>query len=171
MDEELTSIVDILTEAKKIRSFAIDESNDKLAMYADSHKFDIIRLRLYNLGRKHVDFVGPEKNYLLELCQMYGAQTNFSNNLNGNRLEYLNTPVDKLDLTPKVRESLQKMNVKYIGELIQKSEQDIKEIKGIGKMAVNVINKELQSYELSLGMKHIDYTRPEKRAYGGGLSI
>ena len=48
---------------------------------------------------------------------------------------------------------LQNANIRYIGELVQKTEQEMLKTKNFGRKSLNEIKEILQSMGLSLGMK------------------
>ena len=66
--------------------------------------------------------------------------------------ENLYRPVDDLELSVRSANCLQNADIKYIGELVQKTEQEMLKTKNFGRKSLNEI-KFLQEMGLSLGMK------------------
>ncbi len=67
--------------------------------------------------------------------------------------ENLYRPVDDLELTVRSANCLQNADIKYIGELVQKSEQEMLKTKNFGRKSLNEIKEFLHEMGLSLGMK------------------
>lgn len=61
--------------------------------------------------------------------------------------------VDELELSVRSANCLQNANIKYIGELCQKSEPEMLKTKNFGRKSLNEIKEILTSMGLSLGMK------------------
>ncbi|TMB14808.1 MAG: DNA-directed RNA polymerase subunit alpha [Deltaproteobacteria bacterium] len=67
--------------------------------------------------------------------------------------ENLYRPVDDLELSVRSANCLQNADIKYIGELVQKTEQEMLKTKNFGRKSLNEIKEFLQEMGLSLGMK------------------
>lgn len=67
--------------------------------------------------------------------------------------ENLYRRVDELELSVRSANCLQNANIKYIGELCQKSEPEMLKTKNFGRKSLNEIKEILTSMGLSLGMK------------------
>jgi len=67
--------------------------------------------------------------------------------------ENLYRPVDELELSVRSANCLQNADIKYIGELVQKSEQEMLKTKNFGRKSLNEIKEILQDMGLSLGMR------------------
>lgn len=67
--------------------------------------------------------------------------------------ENLYRRVDELELSVRSANCLQNANIKYIGELCQKSEAEMLKTKNFGRKSLNEIKEILGSMGLSLGMK------------------
>ncbi len=61
--------------------------------------------------------------------------------------------VDELELSVRSANCLQNANIRYIGELVQKTESEMLKTKNFGRKSLNEIKEVLQSLGLSLGMK------------------
>jgi len=61
--------------------------------------------------------------------------------------------VDELELSVRSANCLQNANIKYIGELCQRSETEMLKTKNFGRKSLNEIKEILQSMGLSLGLK------------------
>jgi len=72
--------------------------------------------------------------------------------------ENLYRRVDELELSVRSANCLQNANIKYIGELCQKSEQEMLKTKNFGRKSLNEIKEILSSMGLSLGMKLDGFT-------------
>ncbi|MBI4411458.1 MAG: DNA-directed RNA polymerase subunit alpha [Deltaproteobacteria bacterium] len=67
--------------------------------------------------------------------------------------ENLNRRVDELELSVRSANCLQNAAIKYIGELVQKSEGEMLKTKNFGRKSLNEIKEILAEMGLSLGMK------------------
>lgn len=67
--------------------------------------------------------------------------------------EHLNRRVDELELSVRSANCLQNANIRYIGELVQKSEPEMLRTKNFGRKSLNEIKEILTDMGLSLGMK------------------
>jgi DNA-directed RNA polymerase subunit alpha len=67
--------------------------------------------------------------------------------------ENLGKPVEELELSVRAFNCLKNAEIRYIGELVQKSESEMLKTKNFGKKSLNEIKDVLHSMGLSLGMK------------------
>ena len=67
--------------------------------------------------------------------------------------ESLYRPVDDLELSVRSANCLQNADIKYIGELVQRTEQEMLKTKNFGRKSLNEIKEFLQEMGLSLGMR------------------
>src|SRR5262245_16154840 len=67
--------------------------------------------------------------------------------------ENLYRPVDDLELSVRSANCLQNADIKYIGEMVQKSEQEMLKTKNFGRKSLNEIKEFLHEMGLSFGMK------------------
>jgi DNA-directed RNA polymerase subunit alpha len=67
--------------------------------------------------------------------------------------ENLFRPVDDLELSVRSANCLQNADIRYIGELVQKTEQEMLKTKNFGRKSLNEIKEFLQEMRLSLGMR------------------
>jgi DNA-directed RNA polymerase subunit alpha len=67
--------------------------------------------------------------------------------------EHLFRSVDELEFSVRSQTCLQNADIKYIGELVQKSEQDMLKTKNFGQKSLNEIKEILRDMGLELGMK------------------
>lgn len=74
--------------------------------------------------------------------------------------ENLNRRVDELELSVRSANCLQNANIKYIGELVQKSEMEMLKTKNFGRKSLNEIKEILSEMGLGLGMKIESWTFP-----------
>ncbi|MDA8122377.1 MAG: DNA-directed RNA polymerase subunit alpha [Deltaproteobacteria bacterium] len=75
--------------------------------------------------------------------------------------ENLYKPVEELELSVRAYNCLKNAEIKFIGELVQKSEQEMLKTKNFGKKSLNEIKEVLHGMGLSLGVK-IDGFSPDK---------
>ncbi|MDR3170748.1 MAG: DNA-directed RNA polymerase subunit alpha [Treponema sp.] len=66
--------------------------------------------------------------------------------------QILNTPVEELELSVRSSNCLKNANIKSIGELIRKTEDDITKTRNFGKKSLQEIKEKLREWNLSLGM-------------------
>ncbi len=81
--------------------------------------------------------------------------------------ENLSKRVEELELSVRSANCLQNANIKYIGELVQKSESEMLRTKNFGRKSLNEIKEILSEMGLSLGMKIDGWQMPS----GGGEEI
>lgn len=67
-------------------------------------------------------------------------------------LDNLDTPVKELGLSVRVANCLQKARIRYIGELVQRTETDLFKIKNFGRKTIKEIREILAELVLHLGM-------------------
>jgi DNA-directed RNA polymerase subunit alpha len=67
--------------------------------------------------------------------------------------ENLFRPVEELELSVRAANCLQNADIKYIGELVQRSEAEMLKTKNFGRKSLNEIKEILGGMGLSLGMK------------------
>ncbi|MBI5420362.1 MAG: DNA-directed RNA polymerase subunit alpha [Deltaproteobacteria bacterium] len=67
--------------------------------------------------------------------------------------ENLYKPVEELELSVRAYNCLKNADIKFIGELVQRSEQEMLKTKNFGKKSLNEIKEVLHGMGLSLGMK------------------
>jgi len=75
--------------------------------------------------------------------------------------ENLFRSVDELELSVRSANCLKNADIKYIGELVQKSEQEILMTKNFGRKSLNEIKEILQYMGLKLGIK-LDHFPPRE---------
>ena len=67
--------------------------------------------------------------------------------------ELLYRPVEGLPISVRAFNGLQNADIKYIGELVQRTDQDMLKIKNFGRKSLNEIKEVLTDMSLSLGMR------------------
>lgn len=75
--------------------------------------------------------------------------------------EGLNRRVEELELSVRSANCLQNANIKYIGELVQKTEMEMLKTKNFGRKSLNEIKEILVEMGLQLGMKIDGWKMPE----------
>jgi DNA-directed RNA polymerase subunit alpha len=70
--------------------------------------------------------------------------------------EILATPVDELELSVRASNCLKNANINNLGDLTQKTEDEIAKTRNFGKKSLQEIKEKLQEWELNLGMN--DYS-------------
>jgi DNA-directed RNA polymerase subunit alpha len=82
----------------------------------------------------------------------------------------LNTPVEELELSVRSSNCLKNANIKTIGELIRKTEDDIAKTRNFGKKSLQEIKEKLKEWNLSLGITDMNVLKnavritPQKEA-------
>lgn len=69
---------------------------------------------------------------------------------------FLDTPVEELELSVRSSNCLKNANIRTIGDLTKKTEEDIVKTRNFGKKSLQEIKEKLSEWNLSLGMK--DYS-------------
>lgn len=79
--------------------------------------------------------------------------------------KWLETPVEELELSVRSSNCLKNANIRTIGELTRKTEDDIAKTRNFGKKSLQEIKEKLKEWNLSLGMtdySHVsDFTIPK----------
>ena len=70
--------------------------------------------------------------------------------------QILNTPVEELELSVRSSNCLKNANIRTIGELTKKSEDDIAKTRNFGKKSLQEIKEKLKEWNLSLGITDIN---------------
>ncbi len=76
--------------------------------------------------------------------------------------ENLYRPVSELELSVRAANCLRNANIRYIGELVQKTEQEMLKTKNFGRKSLNEIKEILQEMGLHLGMKLENFVPPDQ---------
>ncbi|MBF0103723.1 MAG: DNA-directed RNA polymerase subunit alpha [Deltaproteobacteria bacterium] len=75
----------------------------------------------------------------------------------------LNRRVDELELSVRSANCLQNANIRYIGELVQKTEMEMLRTKNFGRKSLNEIREILTEMGLNLGMKIEGWQYPDEK--------
>jgi len=73
--------------------------------------------------------------------------------------EILNTPVEQLELSVRSSNCLKNANIKTIGELTRKTEDDITKTRNFGKKSLQEIKEKLKEWNLDLGITDLNTLR------------
>jgi DNA-directed RNA polymerase subunit alpha len=68
--------------------------------------------------------------------------------------QILNTPVEELELSVRSSNCLKNANIKTIGELARRTEEDIQKTRNFGKKSLQEIKEKLKEWNLSFGVDH-----------------
>lgn len=74
----------------------------------------------------------------------------------------LGQPIDELELTVRSANCLKAENIYFIGDLVQRAENDLLKTPNLGKKSLNEIKDVLAQHELSLGMTLENWTAPAR---------
>ena len=77
-------------------------------------------------------------------------------------INWLNTPVEELELSVRSSNCLKNANIRTLGELTKKTEDDIAKTRNFGKKSLQEIKEKLQEWNLTLGMT--DYSHLKNAA-------
>lgn len=77
-------------------------------------------------------------------------------------INWLNTPVEELELSVRSSNCLKNANIRTIGELTKRTEEDITKTRNFGKKSLQEIKEKLQEWNLTLGMT--DYSHLKNAA-------
>jgi DNA-directed RNA polymerase subunit alpha len=106
---------------------------------------DAVALAAKILKEQLTVFINFEEEEEFEVPEEKPAE----NNVNENLLR----SVDELDLSVRAENCLQAANIKYIGDLVQKTEAEMLKTKNFGRKSLKEIKELLAEMGLSLGMK------------------
>ncbi len=67
-------------------------------------------------------------------------------------MEKLNLPIEELDVSQRALNSIKRMGITTIGDLVKLTEEDLKNTKNVGRKAINEIKEALRQMGLHLGM-------------------
>lgn len=73
-------------------------------------------------------------------------------------------PIDDLELGVRSTNCLKAENIYFIGDLVQKSENELMKTPNLGKKSLNEIKEALRSHDLDLGMKLDNWSSPKVSA-------
>jgi DNA-directed RNA polymerase subunit alpha len=73
--------------------------------------------------------------------------------------QILNTPVEELELSVRSSNCLKNANIKTIGELTRKTEDDIAKTRNFGKKSLQEIKEKLKEWNLDLGITDVNVLR------------
>ncbi|MFV0437020.1 MAG: DNA-directed RNA polymerase subunit alpha [Desulfopila sp.] len=76
---------------------------------------------------------------------------------------YLDKPVEDLELSVRSANCLKNAEINYIGDLAQKTDQEMLKTKNFGRKSLNEIKALLAEMDLTLGMKFENWVRPSER--------
>jgi DNA-directed RNA polymerase subunit alpha len=76
---------------------------------------------------------------------------------------YLDKPVEDLELSVRSANCLKNAEINYIGDLAQKTDQEMLKTKNFGRKSLNEIKALLAEMDLTLGMKFDSWVRPSER--------
>jgi len=76
--------------------------------------------------------------------------------------ENLFRPVEELELSVRAANCLQNADIKYIGELVQKTEAEMLKTKNFGRKSLNEIKEMLADMGLSFGLKLENFPQREE---------
>ena len=74
---------------------------------------------------------------------------------------YLDKPVEDLELSVRSANCLKNADINFIGELAQKTDQEMLKTKNFGRKSLNEIKTLLTDMDLTLGMKFETWVPPE----------
>lgn len=77
---------------------------------------------------------------------------------------FLDKPVEDLELSVRSANCLKNADINYIGDLAQKSDQEMLKTKNFGRKSLNEIKALLSEMDLTLGMKFEHWVAPNERA-------
>lgn len=73
-------------------------------------------------------------------------------------------PIDELELTVRSANCLKAESVYYIGELVQRTENELMKTPNLGKKSLNEIKEALKAHDLELGMRLDNWSAPKSTA-------
>ncbi len=106
---------------------------------------DAVALAAKILKEQLTVFINFEEEEELEISEETPSEQQFNENLLRS--------VDELDLSVRAENCLQSANIKYIGDLVQKTEAEMLKTKNFGRKSLKEIKELLSEMGLSLGMK------------------
>lgn len=99
-------------------------------------------------------FINFDENIEPEILEMPAEEVKVNENLNRR--------VEELELSVRSANCLQNANIRFIGELVQKTEMEMLKTKNFGRKSLNEIKEILIEMNLSLGMKLEGWVLPKE---------
>ena len=90
------------------------------------------------------------------------SETKVASKISPELAEYLDKTVDELELSVRSANCLHNANIRYIGELVTKTEAEMLKTKNFGRKSLNEIKDILTEMGLSLGMKIEGWDTPSE---------
>lgn len=75
--------------------------------------------------------------------------------------DLLNKNVEELELSVRARNCFRNANIRYFGELVQKTETDLLKIRNFGKKTLRGVKEKLEKFGLYLEMNVNNWSRPK----------
>lgn len=114
------------------------------------------RLASMGLGLKGNVEITPVTRLPDEIITLLGKSAETSDP----RIETLNIELDELTLSVRAAHCLENLNIRYIGELVQKTEAELLKTKNFGRKTIMELTKLLAEYNLHFGMSFPEWTPP-----------
>ncbi len=94
-------------------------------------------------------FLGEEK-----------VELEISKSETSNLTNLFNTPIEELELSGRAYNCLKGAGINYVGQLVQKTENELLKLRSFGKKSLDEIIEKLAKLDLRLGMKNIEWKPP-----------
>lgn len=121
----------------------------------------------FESAKKEVDGVCTRKTALLkqvaDLVKLEGdrERTASPRDVDARTLPILSRPVDDLELNTWPSNCLKAIDIYYIGDLVCKTEDELRHVPNFGRKSLNYVNDALATHGLTLGMALTNWQRPE----------
>jgi DNA-directed RNA polymerase subunit alpha len=166
-EEQVIGVIPIDSIFTPIRKVKTTVSQARVGQQTD---YDKLTLEIFTDGSvKPEDALAYAAKILKEQMTVF---INFDENLVEPELEsaaetgpeptnpHLSRPVDDLELSVRSANCLRNANIRYIGELVQRTETEMLKTKNFGRKSLNEIKQLLYDMGLGLGMKLDGWERP-----------
>lgn len=140
-----------------------DEENERFVEgysdFVNSYVKDVISGRLQAIYDENAEvFDGtPEGRYIQDLINGFSGTVNIE--------AIYDTKLGDLNLSVRAHDCLENDRIKYIGQLVKRTENEMLRIPNFGRKSLNELKEILGGYGLSFGMD-INYILPEERSNG-----
>lgn len=160
----LKDITKFLEEVSAIRAFDLKTS---FIATPDAKRLRDEELKdsVTELLEIYPDLESPEREYLESMKNFYGLSQ--KNNWDYSAIEKgrtsLDAPITELDFTVRALNALEGAEIDYLGTLLKYSDKDLFKFRKFGNKTVEDVKEGVSKLGYRLGMKKINYVRPEDR--------
>jgi len=139
--------------------FQTEKANERL--HQAKTKFEPVRIELESAQTELEEINGRKTVLLKQVADLVETEHATLQQDTNNPQQFLSRPVnDLVEITVRAHNCLKAENIYYIGDLVQRSKEELLRIPNLGRKSFSEIKDALASRGLSLGMKLDNWLRP-----------